>query len=226
MIINEIFYSLQGEGKLAGVPSVFIRLAGCPLRCKWCDTKYAWDAAKGTEMSVEQILLRISSYPTQYVVVTGGEPMVNAELESLVQPLHKAGYHITIETAGIECIADLPVDLMSISPKLSNSTPDNAELAAAHDQHRFQVTALKSLIEDYDYQLKFVVDTPGDLNEIAECLAKIDNVNPYKIFLMPQAVTEQEYIEKSRWLADYCLQTGFSFTPRLQVILWPGQKGK
>lgn len=226
MIVNEIFYSLQGEGKLAGVPSVFIRLAGCPLRCKWCDTKYAWDAAAGTEMSVEQILLVISRYPTQYVVVTGGEPMVNTELESLIQPLHKAGCHITIETAGIAYVADLPVDLMSISPKLSNSTPNNAELAADHEQKRFQPAALNSLMGGYDYQLKFVVDIPGDLNEIAECLGKLEKVDPYKIYLMPQAVTEQEYIEKSRWLADYCLQTGFAFTPRLQVLLWPGQKGK
>ena len=78
----------------------------------------------------------------------------------------------------------------------------------------------------YDYQLKFVVDTPDDLNEIAEYLEQLKDVNPYKIYLMPQATTPEDYLEKSRWLADYCLQTGFAFSPRLQVMLWPGQKGK
>ena len=77
MIINEIFYSLQGEGSLAGVPSIFIRLAGCPLRCTWCDTKYAWDSSAGQEMSCEQILEAVADYPTRYVVLTGGEPMVH-----------------------------------------------------------------------------------------------------------------------------------------------------
>lgn len=226
MKVNEIFYSLQGEGKLAGAASVFIRLAGCPLRCKWCDTKYAWDADAGTEMSADQIIQRVSQHPTHYVVVTGGEPMVSADVGLLVRALHKAGFHVTVETAGIEFISDLPADLMSISPKLSNSTPDNAELATAHEQKRFCPDVVSRLIVAYDYQLKFVVDTPGDLTEIAEYLGKLDNVNPYKIYLMPQAVAVDEYIEKSRWLADYCLQTGFAFTPRLQVLLWPGQKGK
>ena len=226
MIVNEIFYSLQGEGKLAGAASIFIRLAGCPLRCKWCDTKYAWDTNAGNEMSADQIIQKISQHPTNYVVVTGGEPMVSTDLPVLLRALKQAGYHVTVETAGIEFVSDLPVELMSISPKLGNSTPDNPETAAIHEQKRFRPEVLNRLMAAYDYQLKFVVDTPNDLNEIAECLAKLENVNPYKIYLMPQAVTETDYIEKSRWLADYCLQTGFALSPRLQILLWPGQKGK
>ncbi len=226
MIVNEIFYTLQGEGKLAGAASVFIRLAGCPLRCRWCDTKYAWDASVGRDMTAGQVIAEIDKYPTRFAVVTGGEPMVNADVGLLVRALHQAGYRVTVETAGIEFLADLPVDLMSISPKLSNSTPDSAELAAIHEPKRFRPDVLDRLIAAYDYQLKFVVDTPADFNEIAECLGKLENINPYKIYLMPQAVTPAEYIEKSRWLADYCLQTGFAYSPRLQVLLWPGQKGK
>ncbi|MHC4551406.1 MAG: 7-carboxy-7-deazaguanine synthase QueE [Planctomycetota bacterium] len=226
MIVNEIFYTLQGEGKLAGAASVFIRLAGCPLRCRWCDTKYAWDASVGNEMSAQQVITEIEQYPTRFAVVTGGEPMTNPDVGELVRGLHQAGYHVTVETAGIAYIADLPVDLMSISPKLSNSTPEDAELAAIHEPKRFRADVLDPLVGTYDYQLKFVVDTPADFNEIAECLGKLENVNPYKIYLMPQAVSPTEYIEKSRWLADFCLQTGFAYSPRLQVLLWPGQKGK
>jgi len=226
MVVNEIFYSLQGEGQLAGVPSVFIRLAGCPLRCRWCDTKYAWGADSGDVLAPEQILEKISEYPTRFAVVTGGELMVQQGLDGLINLLHENNYHITIETAGIKYLADLPADLMSISPKLRNSMPDNAALAEEHKQCFQNFSASEQLMSNYDYQLKFVVDTPEDLNEIADYLGLMKDVNPYKIYLMPQAVNPKDYLEKSRWLVDYCLQTGFAFSPRLQVMLWPGQKGK
>ncbi|MHC4763177.1 MAG: radical SAM protein [Planctomycetota bacterium] len=80
MIINEIFYSLQGEGFLAGVPSVFIRLAGCPLYCKWCDTKYARDEQAGGECATGEIVEALKKYKTKYVVITGGEPMTKPNL--------------------------------------------------------------------------------------------------------------------------------------------------
>lgn len=225
MVINELFYSVQGEGKLAGVPSVFIRLAGCPLRCKWCDTQYALDTGAGKELALEQILEQIRAYPTRFAVVTGGEPMVHAEIGELVTMLRSKSYHVTVETAGIEYIDALQTDLMSISPKLTNSLPESGD--KTHNPHRhFAPDVLRQLIATYDYQLKFVVDMPDDLNEIAECLGQLGQVDPYKIFLMPQAKQLEEYLEKSRWLADYCLQTGFAFSPRLQVMLWPGQKGK
>ncbi|MGD9162630.1 MAG: 7-carboxy-7-deazaguanine synthase QueE, partial [Desulfobacteraceae bacterium] len=111
MIVNEIFYSLQGEGFLAGVPGVFIRLAGCPLRCKWCDTKYAWSKDAGKELSITQIIEEIQDWPCRYVIITGGEPMVNSDLPELVQELKNNRKHITIETAGIAYIPDLPCDL-------------------------------------------------------------------------------------------------------------------
>jgi 7-carboxy-7-deazaguanine synthase len=226
MVVNEIFYSLQGEGKLAGVPSVFIRLAGCPLRCRWCDTKYAWASDAGKQMSPEDILDEISPHQAHFVVITGGEPFVHQGLAELVVLLHRQSYHITVETAGIQYIPNLPIDLVSISPKLSNAIPENAQQAAEHQQHPFNPKVLNRLIEAYPYQLKYVVDGPNDLNEIADCLGQLDAVNPYKIYLMPQATTPKEYLEKSLWLADYCLQTGFSFSPRLQVMLWGGQRGK
>jgi 7-carboxy-7-deazaguanine synthase len=222
MIINELFYSLQGEGSLAGVPSIFIRLAGCPLQCTWCDTKYAWDPAAGREMSCEQVLEAIGDYPTRFVVLTGGEPMAHESVSELAAAIREKGHHLTIETAGIRFIDGLVADLMSISPKLLNSDPKNGKQPAK----RLNVAVLGKLMAAYDYQLKFVVDQPNDLNEIADILDTLDGVDLYKVWLMPQATQTDDYLEKSRWLAEYCKQTGFSFSPRLQVMLWGSQRGK
>jgi len=108
MRVIEIFYSLQGEGFLAGVPSVFVRLAGCPLRCRWCDTKYAWAKEAGRQHSAAEIVQAVQQWPCRFVVVTGGEPMINSDLPQLVRQLKAAGKHVTIETAGIAYIPDMP----------------------------------------------------------------------------------------------------------------------
>jgi 7-carboxy-7-deazaguanine synthase len=225
MIISEIFYSLQGEGFFAGVPSVFVRLAGCPLRCRWCDTKYAWDKESGDEYSVDEILKTIQQWQCKFVVITGGEPMINSELPQLVKELKASKKHITIETAGIAYIPDLPCDLMSISPKLSNSTPDDAKLAALHEDSRLNIAVLRKLIDNYEYQLKFVVNSQNDLPEIQRAIEKIGNVDLEKVMLMPQAATRDELLAKSPMVADMCKCTGFTFCQRLQVLLWGNQKG-
>ncbi|MBE0537301.1 MAG: 7-carboxy-7-deazaguanine synthase QueE [Phycisphaerae bacterium] len=226
MIVNEIFYSLQGEGKLAGAPSAFVRLAGCPLRCRWCDTKYAWPAEAGRDYGIEELREKLLQWPTRYIVITGGEPMAAEGLGTLTHALAEARMHITIETSGIRYIGDLSCDLMSISPKLSNSTPTEPGPAAEHERQRLNLPAMQQLIDRYDYQIKFVVDSPADLDEIAGCLQQLKNIDPYKIFLMPQAQTRAELIEKSQMLAPYCLQAGFALSPRLQVMLWESERGK
>jgi len=223
--VSEIFYSLQGEGFLAGVPSIFVRLAGCPLRCKWCDTKYAWDQKAGTHYTTEKILHTVQQWPSNSVVITGGEPMTNPDLPQLVQVIKGTGKHITIETAGIAYIPDLACDLMSISPKLSNSTPADPALAAIHEDSRLDIAVLRELIDKYDYQLKFVVDSPEDLPEIKQTIEEIRNVDSKKVMLMPQAVTRDELLAKSPMVADMCKQTGFAFSQRLHILLWNNRKG-
>ncbi len=225
MIINEIFFSLQGEGFPAGVPSVFVRLAGCPLRCQWCDTKYAWENTAGEQYQVEEIIQAVGEWPGRFVVITGGEPMINLELPQLVNRLKAAGKHITIETAGIAYIPDMPCDLMSISPKLSNSTPKDERLAAMHEDSRLDLAVLGELIEHYNYQLKFVVDGFADLKEIKLTLEKLPNVDSQKVMLMPQAATRDELMVKSVIVADMCKETGFTFCQRLQVLLWNNERG-
>ena len=123
MKIAELFYSLQGEGSLVGVPSVFIRTSGCNLRCSWCDTPYTSWQPEGTELSLDQILDEVQAHPARHVVVTGGEPMIAPEIVPLTERLRALGLHITIETAGT-VFQPVACDLMSISPKLANSTPE------------------------------------------------------------------------------------------------------
>ena len=225
MRVTEIFYSLQGEGFLAGLPNVFVRLAGCPLRCKWCDTKYAWDRTAGAHYTIEKILQMVQQWPCDFVVITGGEPMTNSDLLQLARKLKVAEKHTTIETAGISYIPDLACDLMSISPKLSNSTPSDPSLAAVHEDSRLDIAVLRKLIDNYDYQLKFVVDSPDDLPEIQETIDEIGNVDSRKVMLMPQAVTRDELLAKSPMVAELCKQTGFAFSQRLHILLWNNQRG-
>ena len=224
MRVNEIFYSLQGEGFLAGIPSMFVRLAGCPLRCRWCDTKYAWDQTAGQDHSIEKIIQTVQQWPSKFVVITGGEPMINPDLPQLVQKLKASGKHITIETAGIAFIPALPCDLMSISPKLSNSTPDAPELAAIHEDSRLDIAVLRELIDNYNYQLKFVVDSQADLLEIQQTVEEIGDIDLEKVMLMPQAATRDELLAKSPMVADICKRTGFAFCQRLHVLLWNNER--
>ncbi len=225
MIVNDIFYSLQGEGFLAGTPSVFVRLAGCPLRCQWCDTKYAWSKEAGREQSIDEVIREVRDWPCNFVVITGGEPMINSELPELVQQLKATGKHITIETAGIAYIPDMPCDLMSISPKLKNSLPDEEKLAAIHEDSGLDIAVLSELIDHYNYQLKFVVESESDMPEIEETIEKLENVDSEKVMLMPQAATRDDLLQKAPMVADLCKRFGFTFSQRLQVLLWNNQKG-
>jgi len=225
MIVSEIFYSIQGEGLLAGIPTVFVRLAGCPLRCRWCDTKYAWDEKAGARYTVAKIVRTVKQWPCKFVVITGAEPMINPDLPQLVKRLKASDKHITIETAGIAFIPALPCDLMSISPKLSNSTPADPALAAIHEKSRLDIAVLAKLIDNYEYQLKFVVDSEGDLAEIKQTLKEIGNVDLEKVMLMPQAGTKDELLAKPPMVAQMCKRTGFAFSPRLQILLWNNERG-
>jgi 7-carboxy-7-deazaguanine synthase len=222
--VSEIFYSLQGEGALVGVPSVFVRLAGCPLRCRWCDTKYAWDESAGRNYSIEQVLQAVQGWRCRFVVITGGEPMICSELRGLAESLRACGKEVTIETAGIAFVPNMPCDLMSISPKLSNSTPADPRLAAVHEDARLDIAVVGELIRNYRYQMKFVVDSAEDLQEIQQVIAEIGSVDSRGVMLMPQGRTRDEVLARSPMVAEMCKRTGFVFCQRLQVILWNNER--
>jgi len=222
MKIAEIFYSLQGEGSLIGVPSVFVRTSGCNLRCSWCDTPYTSWHPEGTEFSLDEILGQVEAYPARYVVVTGGEPMIAPEIVSLTERLRERGLHITIETAGT-VFTPVACDLMSISPKLANSTPEGS-WAGQHERLRFQPEVLRRLMETYEYQLKFVVAGPGDLDEIGRMLDQIRG-DRSKVILMPEGIDASVLRERGLWLAEIARGEGFRFSPRLHIELWGNRRG-
>jgi 7-carboxy-7-deazaguanine synthase len=226
MKVVEVFYSIQGEGRLAGVPSVFIRLAGCSLRCSWCDTRYAWDPEAGTELDTEAIVRQAKPWSSRFVVITGGEPMatmdlqIRPELVGLTQRFKAEGYHITIETSGVVFITDLACDLMSISPKLDHFEPSPQPTAVD------RVEVLRQLIAHYDYQLKFVVDSSHDKGKVQSLLDRLEGVDPLRIMLMPQAQTREELLVKSPRVVQMCLENGWIFCQRLHILLWGPQSGR
>lgn len=216
--ISEIFYSIQGEGLLAGRPSVFVRLAGCPLRCKYCDTEYALDSSAGTKMSIDQAIEKTMKYSPAYVVITGGEPMISPQISLLCQRIKEHNIHITIETAGIKYVANLACDLMSISPKLSNAY-DNGQ-----NKNRYlKIDRLKKLTANYNYQLKFVMEKIEDITEVHQILNDLKDFDRSKVLLMPQAKNISEYLKKSPLIVELCKANGFIFSPRLQLC-FPDQK--
>lgn len=226
MKISEIFYSIQGEGILVGTPSVFVRTSGCNLRCVWCDTPYTSWQPEGDAMSVEAILEEVKRFSPRHVVVTGGEPMIAPEIVPLTEGLRAAGYHITIETAGT-VYAPVACDLMSISPKTSNSTPadrDGGRWAAQHDRLRIQPDVLRRLLSGYDYQLKFVVKQPDDLAEILALVSQQDAARE-KVVLMPEGTDAATLRERALWIVEIAKREGFRFSPRLHVDLWGNRRG-
>ena len=222
MQIAELFYSLQGEGALMGVPSVFIRTSGCNLRCAWCDTPYTSWQPEGTEWSLDRMLDEVKAHPARHVVVTGGEPMILPDVVPLTQRLRALGLHITVETAGT-VFRPVACDLMSISPKLSNSTP-TGPWAAQHNRLRIQPETLRELMARYPYQLKFVIEKPGDLEEVRWLLELLGSGREH-VILMPEGTDREPLRERAVWLAEICKEEGFRFSPRLHVELYGNQRG-
>lgn len=230
MLISEIFYSVQGEGTLVGVPSVFVRTSGCNLRCRWCDTPYASWKPEGTEMSIEAILQAVNEHPTRFVVVTGGEPMVAKEMPRLLQQLREAGKHITIESAGTIPPEGVACDLASISPKLAHSTPDEASAGKAwvekHERLRLQPEVLRAWCSGYDFQLKFVIASEADVLEVKAVIESIGiEIPPEKVLLMPEGITQEALKARQMLLVDICKREGWRYSPRLHIDLFGNKRG-
>ena len=229
MLISEIFYSLQGEGELTGVPSVFVRTSGCNLRCNWCDTPYASWSPEGTQMSVGEILSAVRLHPARHVVLTGGEPMIAKGIRDLAAELKRAGYHITIETAATIAPEGVACDLASLSPKLKNSGPDarlDETWRKKHETLRWQPDVVRAWLDGYGYQLKFVVAQPADVDEIEAMLGQLGREIPRaKVLLMPEGVTVEALRAKAGWLGELCKARGYRYAPRLHVELYGNKRG-
>jgi 7-carboxy-7-deazaguanine synthase len=220
--IAELFYSIQGEGSLVGVPSVFIRTSGCNLRCAWCDTPYASWQPEGADLTLDQIVDEVKAHPARHVVVTGGEPIIAPDIIPLTERLRALDLHITIETAGT-VFQPVACDLMSISPKLANSMP-SGQWAAQHNRLRIQMEVLSGLMGRYEYQLKFVVAAPGDVEEVRALIEAL-KADRSRVILMAEGTDRERLRERAVWLAEICKQEGFRFSPRLHVDLYGNRRG-
>jgi 7-carboxy-7-deazaguanine synthase len=231
MLISEIFYSIQGEGELTGMPSVFIRTSGCNLRCRWCDTPYASWKPEGTNMDCGEIIRFIEKYPSKYVVLTGGEPMIQKEIHHLCRELKQAGYHITIETAATVDPDGILCDLASLSPKLNNSTPDSDQIGdewvVRHENTRANPQVFDAWVKNYPYQIKYVVSTEEDADVINAMHRLIYQhyIPKSKVMLMPEGITPEELKGRQKWLVDFCKEHGYRYCNRLHVDLFGNTRG-
>lgn len=219
MKIAEIYNSLQGEGFLTGVESTLVRTSGCNLRCWFCDTPYTSWHPEGEDLSVHEILARVDRIARSHVIITGGEPMLYSELIPLTAGLRSRGLHITIETAGT---LYLPVacDLMSISPKLANSTPSRSQSLSwseRHERTRHAPQVVRRLVSEYPYQIKFVVDMPSDCELVEEYLRELAEIDRSRVMLMPQGTGQQALVQQAEWLEPYCREHQLHFCPRKHI---------
>jgi 7-carboxy-7-deazaguanine synthase len=227
MQLSEIFYSVQGEGRLIGLPSVFIRTSGCNLRCAWCDTPYTSWKPEGRGWTIEEIVGEVAKYPSRFIVITGGEPFLAPELEELTRALRERGVHITVETAAT-IFKPVACDLVSMSPKLANSTPwkkQKGRFADMHEARRLDFAVMQEFLDSYDCQFKFVVDQPADFDELRAVLAKLKKVDASRVLIMAQGTTPRQIQAKAQWIVELCKKFGYGYTPRLHIDLYGNRRG-
>lgn len=245
--------TVQGEGKLAGTPSLFIRLATCNLRCIWqmddgsfcrCDTSYAsFHPDDKKAWNVDEIIkvIKHNIGAMQHVVITGGEPLLQKKgLEALCKSIKEdLGLHITIETNGTIFCEELTkyVDLFSISPKLSNSVPSAERLkfykepetasSRYHHEVRKNMGVLQSFIDSAkDLQLKFVVAKQSDADEIIkDYLSVLKDYDKRDIMLMPLGATHEQIAKSNPIVLQMCIQNGWKYTPRIHIDIFGSKQG-
>jgi 7-carboxy-7-deazaguanine synthase len=223
----EIFASIQGEGASAGLPSIFVRLSLCNLRCTWCDTAYTWDwerydpKVEIVSLNAEEIVTRIVALETRNVVITGGEPLLQqGELVPLVTALKSRGYRLEVETNGTtvpEPVLASCIDQWNVSPKLANS--GNSE------EKRAVPPTLAWFASQPNAYFKLVVAEISDLAEVDALVGRY-GVPSSRVLLMAEGRSPAIQLERSRWLVAGCQERGYRYTPRLHVLLWGDERGR
>lgn len=208
--ITEIFFSLQGETKTAGLPTVFVRLTGCPLRCQYCDTAYAFSGGKN--YTIDDIVQTIEKYSTKYVTVTGGEPLAQPDCLDLLKKLCDLGYCVSLETSGALDIAAVDSRVVKIvdiktpgSMESSKNNFNNIHYLSSHDQIKFVICDQA----DYDWSKKIMVQF--HLNDRCE-------------ILFSPSYQQLSYQQLADWIvAD---QLPVRFQVQLHKIIWGDVPGK
>lgn len=222
--IAEVFRSVQGEGLWAGTPSVFVRVSGCNLRCVWCDTPYASWSPEGPIVSLDEIVSQVAALAdgAEHVVLTGGEPMMFQPVAPLSHGLRELGFVVTIETAGT-VFREVACDLMSVSPKLANSTPPvESGWRERHEASRLNHSVVSRLLQAFPYQLKFVIgdDPMADIAEIESLLAGLPLVEPSRVLLMPEGTSVDALQARMPTLERLAAERGWGVSPRLHIELF------
>ncbi len=181
-------------------------------------------------MSISQIVDEVDKYPTRFVVLTGGEPMIAKDIHNLARKLNEMGKHVTIETAATIPPEGIICDLASLSPKLSNSTPVTDAIDSAwierHERTRRQPDILREWVNGYNYQLKFVFSAVSDLPEIEEAVSLIGTPIPsWKVQLMPEGTTDEALESRRGKLLAICRDKGYRYCDRLHVHLFGNTRG-
>ena len=206
--ITEIFYSLQGEAKEVGIPTVFVRLTGCPLRCNYCDTAYAF---KGNNpLSIENIMSQVAKYNTRYVCVTGGEPMAQSNCLILLDTLIEAGYKVSMETSG-------SIDISPVNKKVSVVMDLKTPSSTEQSQNRYENIAL---LESKD-QLKFVIASRSDFDW---CCSIIENYDVLSDVLFSPVYESLKPVDLADWILEK--QLNVRLQVQLHKLLWGDEKGK
>ena len=225
MLVSEIFESVQGEGVSLGVPSVFLRLAHCNLRCGWCDTKYTWDwhtydiRKEVHEYSLDQTVDTLQRLRPRNLVVTGGEPLL--QQTALISLLRRLGRDWTseVETAGT-LVPDAQLTTIitrwNVSPKLENSGNPTDK--------RLRPEALRAFAALPNASFKFVLAATADLAEVSDLVTRF-GLPPERVMLMPEATEAERLNELARDLVEMCMQHGYRLSYRLHVALWGDKRG-
>lgn len=230
LLVSEIFDSIQGEGPWNGVPSTFLRLSGCPLRCVWCDTPYASHRPEGEQYTLEALGEKLAQNYLRHVVLTGGEPFMFPEFPELIELLRSGGHVVTVETSGV-IYRESSADLIVLSPKLQNSDPTPQEgfsdqEVERHGRLRNDCSSLSHFANcSNEKALKFVVENDVDLEEVRAIRDLFPKIPNEMVFLMPQARRSDALAELSKQVARWCSATGWRLGTRLQVQLWDDQRG-
>jgi 7-carboxy-7-deazaguanine synthase len=210
MRITEIFFSIQGESSYAGLPCVFVRFTGCPLRCGWCDTAYAF--YEGTERSLESILNEVEHYDCRLVEITGGEPLAQAEAHGLITALADRGYTVLIETSGA-------IDLAPVDPRAILIMDLKCPGSGMEDRNRWSNL---SLLKPHD-EVKFVIKDRADYDWAVEIIHRYGLSDRQRVLLSP-VFGELE----PQMLADWILADRLRVRFQLQVhkLIWdPAMRG-
>lgn len=209
LCVTEIFYSLQGESRTVGLPTVFVRLTGCPLRCHYCDTEYAFSS--GQWMGIDEILDRVAEYAPRYVTVTGGEPLAQRACRELLSKLCDRDHQVSLETNGA-------VDISGIDPRVSIvmdlKTPGSGE-----ERHNLYINIRR--LEKKD-QIKFIISDRADYRWACERLAKYDLTEVCEVLFSPASGRMNP-----TQLADWILHDRLPVRMQLQMhkLLWNDTPG-